>query len=147
AAVLSFRDGVRCLKGRTADLTLSLPDSLKSKIRLAISKRARLGLTVGATAVLGAAVALFELPCTGQVYVPIAFALHHLPDYLWGPIGWLLLYNLCFIAPLVAVFLGVFFGLTSERLTAVFRRHIAKTKFAMAAVFAALAAFMLVYLL
>ncbi|MHC4480512.1 MAG: hypothetical protein ACYS1C_06030 [Planctomycetota bacterium] len=147
AAVLSFRDGLRCLAGRTAELTLSLPDSLQRRIRLAISRRARLGLTVAATAVLGGAVALFELPCTGQMYLPvIVFGLHHLPGRLLGPVGWLLLYNLCFIAPLIVVFVAVFFGLTSERLTSIFRRHIAVTKFAMAAVFATLCAFMLTYL-
>lgn len=148
AAVLSFRDAVQCLKGHTGDLTLSLPESLKSRIRLTISRRARLGLTVAATAVLGALVALFELPCTGQMYLPvIVFGLKHLSQPFWGPVGWLLLYNLCFIAPLIVLFIAVFFGLTSERLTSLFRRHIAKTKFAMGAVFAALFAVMIVYLL
>ena len=147
AALLSFRDGLRCLKGQTANLTLSLPDALKTRIRLAISRRARLGLTVAATAVLGVVVALFELPCTGQTYVPtIVFAARHLPQYGWGPLGWLLLYNLCFIVPLVLVFAAVFFGLTSERLTALFRRHIALTKFALTFVFALLCAVMVVYL-
>ncbi len=147
AALLSLRDAVRCLRGQTADLTLSLPESLRSKIRLTISKRARLGLTVLATAVLGAVVALFEFPCTGQVYLPvIVFGLHHLPQFVWGPVGWLLVYNLCFILPLVAIFIAVLFGLTSERLTSFFRRHIAATKFAMAGLFAALFAFMAAFL-
>jgi hypothetical protein len=147
AAVLSFRDGVQCLKGHTGDLTLGLPEFLKRRIRLTISKRARLGLTVVATLVLGAVVALFELPCTGQMYLPvIVFGLKHLSQPVWGPLGWLLLYNLCFIAPLIVLFVAVFFGLTSERLTGIFRRHIATTKFAMGAVFAALFAVMIVYL-
>jgi cytochrome c biogenesis protein CcdA len=136
-AALSFRDALRCRRGEVHDMTLSLPESLRSRIRLTISRRARLGLTIGATLVLGALVAFFEAPCTGQVYFPtIVFALQSLPQYAWGPVGWLLIYNLCFIAPLVAVFVAVMFGLTSERLTALFRRHLAKTKFAMAAFFA-----------
>lgn len=150
AAILSLRDGIRCLKGQTASLTLSLPAALRSKIRLTISRRARLGLTIAATAGLGAIVALFEFPCTGQIYVPvaqwIAFALRHLPRYEWGPVGWLLLYNICFVMPLIAVFVAVFFGLSSEKLTAFFRRHIAKTKFAMAALFAVLFIVMTSYL-
>lgn len=144
AAILSFRDGLLCLRGRTRDLTLTLPDKLQSKIRQTIAKRTRLGLTIGATAVLGAAVALFELPCTGQTYLPvIVFALNHLEGHFWGPVGWLLLYNLCFILPLIVVFVGVFYGLTSEKLTAWFRRHMAATKFGLAAFFAGLFAFML----
>jgi cytochrome c biogenesis protein CcdA len=128
-------------------MTLSLPEALRSRIRLTISKRARMGLTIGATLVLGAVVAFFEAPCTGQVYLPtIVFALQHLPQYAWGPVGWLLLYNLCFIAPLVVIFAAVMFGLTSERLTGFFRRHLAKAKFAMAAFFFLLGALMVVYL-
>ena len=50
------------------------------------------------------------------------------------------------VMPLVAVFLAILFGLTSERLTRAFRRHIALTKFALAAVFAALGALMVVQL-
>jgi len=147
AALLSLRDAVLCLKGQTADLVLSLPKSLQSKIRLTISKRARLGLTVLATAVLGGLVALFEFPCTGQVYLPvIVFGLQHLPQFVWGPVGWLLIYNLCFIVPLVVIFVAVLFGLTSERLTSFFRRHMAATKFAMAGLFAVLFAVMVAYL-
>jgi len=124
-------------------MTLVLPDSLKSKIRLTIAKRARMGLTAGAMAFLGAVVALISFPCTGQVYAPtIIFALNNLPRHHWGAIGWLVLYNLFFIVPLVVVFLGVFFGLTSEKLTAVFRRHVAATKFALAGLFVVLFGFM-----
>ncbi len=135
ATVLSLQDAVRCLGGRMSELSLTLPDGLKSRIRLTISKRARLGLTVGTTLFLGALVALFEFPCTGQVYVPIILALRHLPQHFWGAVGWLLLYNLCFIAPLLGVFLLVLFGLTSEKLTALFRKHVAATKFGLAGVF------------
>jgi cytochrome c biogenesis protein CcdA/tetratricopeptide (TPR) repeat protein len=137
AALLSFRDALLCLKGRAKEMVLALPDSLKTRIRRTISQRARLGLTVSATVVLGGLVAFFEFPCTGQIYLPIVSMLHQ-PGYFWGPAGWLLLYNLCFILPLIVVFAAVFFGLTSEKLTALFQRHMAKTKFAMAAVFAAL---------
>jgi tetratricopeptide (TPR) repeat protein len=147
AAAFSFRDGLRSLKGETGGLTLGLPDSLKSRIRLTISKRARLGLTVGATVLLGAVVAFFELPCTGQTYLPtIMFALRNLNVPVWGPLGWLLVYNLCFIAPLIVIFILVFFGLTSDRMAAFFRRHLASAKFAMSAVFAALFAVMVLFL-
>jgi cytochrome c biogenesis protein CcdA/glutaredoxin len=142
AAGLSAWDGVKCLRGRTSDLALSLPDSLKSRIRLTISRRARLGLTVAATLVLGSLVAFFEFPCTGQVYVPIVVFLQR-PEYRWHAMGWLLLYNGCFVLPLIAVTVAVFFGLTSERLTAFFRRHVAVAKFVMAVAFAGLAAYML----
>lgn len=139
AAVLSFRDALLAQAGKTDGLALTLPDKLKGKIRRLISSRTRLGLTLGTTAVLGAGVALLELPCTGQMYLPvILWGLHHMSNPTWGPVGWLLLYNLCFIAPLLVVFGAVFFGLTSERLTSFFRRHLATAKFAMAGMFSLL---------
>ena len=54
-----------------------------------------------------------------------------------------MLYNAFFILPLVAVFIAVFYGLTSEKLTAIFRRHVAATKFALAGLFTVLFAFLL----
>ena len=143
AAALSLRDGLRARAGRLDELTLGLPDFLKSRIRLTISKRARLGLTVRTTLVLGGLVALYELPCTGQVYIVVIAALRHLPEHSWGAAGWLLLYNLFFILPLVAVFVAVYFGLSSGRLTTAFKRHLATTKFALAVIFAILGGYML----
>ncbi len=143
AAVLSFRDAWLCARGRSEQMTLALPGALKSKIRRKISRQTRLGLTMGGTAALGVVVALFELPCTGQVYIPIILALHELPQYFWGPVGWLLLYNVCFIVPLVAVVGAVLYGLTAEQLADLFRRHVAKTKLALGGVFALLCALML----
>jgi cytochrome c biogenesis protein CcdA len=147
AALLSFRDGLHALKGETSGFALALPEALRGRIRRQIAHRSRLGLTLGATVLLGVVVASFELPCTGQMYLPvIMFGLRNLPS-MWGPLGWLVLYNLCFIVPLVVVFVAVLFGLTSERLTALFRRHLAGTKFAMAGVFALLGAAMIAFAL
>jgi len=141
-AALSTWDGVLCLKGRAKESRLRLPEGLQSKIRHIITRRARMGLTAGATLVLGFVVALLEFPCTGQVYVPIATMLSSAAFRASG-VRWLLLYNLCFIIPLIIVFVGVFFGLTSERLTSVFQKHMAKVKFGLAGVFLLMFAFML----
>jgi len=141
-AVLSFRDGIRCLQGRMDKVTLKLPERLRRKIRLTITRKARLGLTVGVTLGLGFAVALFEFPCTGQVYGPVIIAIRRFGVHRRA-VGLLLVYNLSFIAPLIAIFLFVFFGLTSEQLTAFFQRHMAKTKFALGILFLALLAILL----
>ena len=135
AAALSLLDGVRCMRGRPEDVILKLPERLKSKIKLLVTRRVRLGLTLVATPLLGGAVALLEFPCTGQVYTPIVLMLRRLSPESWGALGWLLVYNVCFILPLLAVFLGMFFGVKSERLAALFQRHMAKAKFALAGVF------------
>ena len=143
-AVVSFVDGVRCVQGRPESMKLKLPEKLKTRIRLTISHRARVGLTVLTTLVLGAAVGVLEFPCTGQIYLPtIMFAVQS--DALsWGPVGWLLLYNVCFILPLIVIFLLVFFGLSSDQLTRFFKKHMAKTKFGIAVVFSGLFILMVV---
>lgn len=143
-AVLSFRDGILYLQGREKESTLGLSDSSRSRIRQLISRRARLGLTAVTTAVIGVAVALFEFPCTGQVYVPI-MTLIHSEGFRAQAIGWLLLYNLFFILPLLGVFVATFYGLTSERLTEFYRNNMAKVKFGLSGLFLALFAFLVLY--
>lgn len=147
AALLSLLDAIKALRGNAEEMALSLPDSLKSRIRRTISSRTRTGVTVGATFGLGALVALFEFPCTGQVYTPIIVSLRYFPELRWGAAGYLLIYNAFFIVPLLLVLVGVLFGLTSEKLTAFFRRHIALTKLTMAAVFIVLFAFLLIQII
>ena len=134
-AFLSLADGVKCLRGEAEKVSLKLPDKLKKRVNLLIAQRTRLGLTVGATLLMGGVVALIEFPCTGQLYIPVIYALESAESHRLAALGWLVLYNLLFILPLVAIFLCVFFGMTSQQLTAFFQRHLAKTKFAMAALF------------
>ena len=143
-AVLSFRDGILYLQGREKEATLGLSDSNRSRIRQLISRRARLGLTALTTAVIGVVVALFEFPCTGQVYVPI-MTLIHSEGFRTEAVGWLLLYNLFFILPLLVVFVATFYGLTSERLKKFFKGNMAKVKFGLSGLFLALFAFLVVY--
>jgi len=115
AAILSARDGVKCLCGRADESVLKLPGGLRSRIRHLMTRQTRRGLTVGG-----------------------ALALHISRDP--KALAWLLLYNVCFIGPLIALFLCILFGVTSEQLSGWFQRHMAKTKFALAAVFLGLVA-------
>jgi cytochrome c biogenesis protein CcdA/tetratricopeptide (TPR) repeat protein len=141
AAVLSLRDGILCLGGRTDKVALKLPDAFKRKIRLMMTQRTRQGLTVFGALSLGVLVALLEFPCTGQVYAPIVMYISLNPV---DAIGWLLLYNICFIVPLVVLFLCILLGVSSERISGMFQRHIATTKFVLAAVFAGLLVVLLI---
>jgi cytochrome c biogenesis protein CcdA len=144
AAVLSLRDAALCARGHARRMVLSLPEGLKKKVRLTISRQARAGLTTGGTFALGIVVALIELPCTGQTYLPvITYMVDNSATSALGPLAWLFLYNLCFIVPLIVVFLAVFFGLSSERLTAVFQRRMAVAKLALGVFFAVLFCLML----
>jgi len=54
------------------------------------------------------------------------------------------LYNLCFIAPLLVVFGGTYFGVSSARITTFFQAHMGKVKLGLAFAFTGLAVLTLV---
>ena len=62
--------------------------------------------TLPATAVLGFLVGICEFPCTGGVYVGILGLLSAQTTYMEG-LGYLLIYNVMFVLPLVAILLAL----------------------------------------
>jgi cytochrome c biogenesis protein CcdA len=146
-AVLSLVDYAKIRAGKPGEMLLQLPNAIKLKIHSTIRVRARAdhpsaartAALAGSSLVLGFLVSIFEFACTGQVYLPTLAYLAR------GPGGsraaaLLVLYNLCFIAPLLVVFGAAFFGVGSKRITSLFQRRMGATKIALALVFAALAA-------
>ena len=71
---------------------------------------------VGTGLVCGVVVTLLDSLCTGQVYVPVLALLAGEAGWSLRAIVLLALYNLAFIAPLVAVFVLAAFGAGSERM-------------------------------
>jgi len=51
----------------------------------------------------------------------------------------LVIYNLCFIAPLLVVFAASYFGVSSKKITAMFQKRMGAIKLSLAAVFVVLA--------
>lgn len=140
AAVLSLRDAFRARSGRTSEMTLQLPDFLKSRIRSVIRTGARARHFVVAAFLTGVAVSFLELACTGQVYAPI---IYQIQKGQLHAMNWLVLYNLAFITPLAAVFALACFGLGNDTLMRFQKHHTAAVKFALAALFFVLAAVIL----
>lgn len=66
-----------------------------------------------AAIVLGVLVALFELPCTGGVYLAILSLIAKNAYALAIP--YLLLYNFIFVLPLIIILLVVYFGVSAEK--------------------------------
>ena len=60
--------------------------------------------------ILGILVSLFELPCTGGVYLAILTIMSK-TGFAWG---YLLLYNLIFILPLIVITLIIYKGTSPE---------------------------------
>jgi cytochrome c biogenesis protein CcdA len=133
--ILSIRDGFRCLHGDMADMTLQLPEFLKQRIHGVIRTGARHRRYVIGAFVIGVAVSFLELACTGQVYLPMIIYMLKTSSNRAGALGYLALYNLAFILPLVIVFGLAAYGLTSMRLTEWMKKHAAAVKFGTALLF------------
>ena len=90
-------------------ITLAIPKSKEPLLQKYIHQA-----TIPAAIVLGILVSLFELPCTGGVYLAILGLLSSKMTLLAG-IPYLLLYNLIFILPLVVILLIVYKGISPEK--------------------------------
>lgn len=136
AAGLSLLDGVRARRGELAEMTLKLPAFLGDRIRKTIREGAKARAFVAAAFVTGVIVSFIELACTGQVYAPIVYKIGAGNT---GAAGMLLVYNLAFVLPLVALFIATWFGLKNGALLAFQKRHTSTVKFALAGLFLILA--------
>ena len=90
-------------------VTMAVPESRKPTIKKYIEKA-----SVPAAIALGVAVSLFELPCTGGIYLAILSLLSNEMTMMQG-VPYLALYNAIFVLPL-AIILAVFLkGVSAER--------------------------------
>ncbi len=142
--VLSVIDTVRYYAsgGKTQGQLLQL--STKNKQR--IHKVMRRGLVTGSLFLgalgIGALVSLFEAACTGQVYLPTIVLVMQDEAMRGDAVLYLVLYNLMFIAPLVAVFVLAYLGVASDTLGQWSKRHFGVTRIALSALFLLLAVLM-----
>ena len=134
--VKQFRPGTARAAAHLYHNPLRLQYRLCGKgIGAVIRRGARHRRFVAAAFVIGLLIAVIELPCTGQAYLPTLAYMVRDDALRLNALFHLLLYNVLFILPLAAVFLFAAFGLTHERLAAALRAHAAAVKFATAALF------------
>jgi len=88
--------------------SLAIPESRKGTIEKYIQKA-----SLPAVIILGILVSMFELPCTGGVYLAILTLIAKNAYNLAIP--YLLLYNLIFVLPLIIILLAVYFGVSAEK--------------------------------
>lgn len=89
--------------------SLQIPESKKETIQKWVYKA-----NIPAALVLGFLVAMFELPCTGGIYLAILAMLSSAAKTT--AIYYLLIYNLMFILPLIIILLAVTFGMKAEHI-------------------------------
>jgi cytochrome c biogenesis protein CcdA len=89
---------------------LAIPGSRKATVEAYVRKG-----SIPAAFILGILVGMFELPCTGGIYLAILSLLSHQGTMMAG-LPFLLIYNVFFIIPLAVILVVVSFGLPPERL-------------------------------
>ena len=141
-AGMSVYDYLLIRGGKPTKILLQLPSVLKRQIHTAIRTQVRAAALVGGSLLLGFLVSVFEFACTGQVYLPTLAYLVRVRRQA-SAVGLLVLYNACFILPLLAVFAASWFGVSSGKITALFQKHMGAVKLGLAAVFLGLAVFTL----
>ncbi|MGL1891092.1 MAG: DUF1573 domain-containing protein [Spirochaetaceae bacterium] len=121
--IMSFYDAYLVKKGVSTEMKLQLPRSLKKRIHSVIRENTRTrGLIIG-TIIIGVMVTIFELTCTGQVYLPIIAYIIKIEGNL-SSYFYLTLYNVGFIIPLLIVFLTVYKGTTNQKLAEWFKTRL-----------------------
>lgn len=117
AAALSIALGVVNIRdyftmGRKEKATLAIPESRKPMIKRFVARA-----SIPAAIALGLMVSLFELPCTGGVYLAILSLLSNSMTMVEG-IPYLLLYNAIFVLPL-GIILAIFYkGASPDKINA-----------------------------
>jgi thiol-disulfide isomerase/thioredoxin len=137
-AGISLWDYVQIRRGKLTEIALQLPKGLKRRIHHTVRTSSRTQNYVLAAFGAGVLISIFELACTGQVYLPTIVFVTGVAEARPLAIAYLLVYNLMFVVPLVAVFVITYYGTSSQRLTSFFQAHAATVKLFTAALFGVL---------
>jgi cytochrome c biogenesis protein CcdA len=138
-AGLSLRDYIVYKKtGKAGDMKLSLPKAMTRTIHKVTRSSFSSRNLVLAGFIAGVLVSLLEAICTGQVYLPTIIFVLKDPALKYHAYLYLILYNLMFIAPLLAVTALLFLGLSSKKLVKYAENRLGMTKLLMTALFFAL---------
>ncbi|HWQ68187.1 MAG TPA: cytochrome c biogenesis CcdA family protein [Methanospirillum sp.] len=89
--------------------SLAIPESRKETIHRFVEKS-----SIPAAFILGILVGMFELPCTGGIYLSI-ISMISLKTNLIGGLWYLFIYNLAFIFPLLVIIALIYWGIPPER--------------------------------
>jgi hypothetical protein len=141
--LLSLYDYYLFRKKGAKAMKLQLPRALKGRMHAIIRKTRKTAFIIPFAFAIGIVISLFELGCTGQIYLPtIAYVIGE-PGLQVQAFLYLILYNLMFILPLIVIFGLASFGVRSRKLAEFGRRHTGKTKIILAAILFVLAALLL----
>ncbi|MBD3285227.1 hypothetical protein GF359_02395 [candidate division WOR-3 bacterium] len=127
-AGMTFYDFLLLKRGKGEKMKLKLPDRIKKRMNKIIRKRTAFGGFILGGIITGFLVSIFELVCTGQVYLPTLVYMVQTTEKWSKALIYLVVYNVAFILPLIVVFVLVRFGLTERHLQRFLTRNAALTK-------------------
>lgn len=137
---ISLNDYIKYKKtGKTSEDSLQLPPRLKQMIHSVIRKNVKTRHFVIMAAVSGFLIAILELACTGQTYIPTMIFVSRIPELRANAFFLLLIYNFMFVAPLIIIFIFTYLGTTSQQWAELTKKNFGKTKLAMTFLFFGLA--------
>jgi hypothetical protein len=105
-SVLAFVEFSTLLRGVDAETVLKLPRDWLLGVHEAIRRFVKARHVLALAAPVGVLVTLIEFGCTGQVYLPTITYVASLPGQRLLAVPLLLVYNIAFIIPLLAVIIG-----------------------------------------
>ncbi len=129
--------------GKSRKTKLKMPGFMNKRKSSTLSTFMKPQFIVPFAIVTGALVSLFELGCTGQVYLPTIAGVIGQSTYQGTAILYLLLYNVMFILPLVILFSLAMFGISSKKLTKTINKNAGTVKLILAITLFTLAALMI----
>jgi len=138
--VWSVRDAVVFRRG--GEMALKVPDAMRARMRGISSKMLGRGTTFFYAFLIGGVVSSFELVCTGQIYLPTISYVISATSYRAEAVAALFLYAVLFTAPLFAVFVFVFTGLSSVEMITFIKKHVVAAKLLNAVLFGAFAVYL-----
>jgi len=153
--VLSFYDYIQLKRGRPSKMTLQVPNFLKKRIHRIIrirsneleeDKPGQSSRLLLAALFIGLIVTLLQSTCTSQVYLPTLLFVMNVPSLKGSAYLYLILYNLVYIFPLLAIFGIVYWGVTSEQLSFFLQKRASTIKLITSLFFFALAAILVLNL-
>ncbi|MDD5464963.1 MAG: hypothetical protein PHP73_01270 [Candidatus Omnitrophica bacterium] len=155
--ILAVYDFIKFKKtGSTDELILQLPKPVKERIHKVIGFFYRkspeekegkslpgVGKLVLSALITGFLVSLLEAVCTGQMYLPtISFVLKSSTLKLQA-LGYLLLYNIMFVIPLIVILILALLGTSSAQFSNFLKKHLGLIKILMAVLFFSLGLFLI----
>jgi cytochrome c biogenesis protein CcdA/glutaredoxin len=102
----------------------------KARIHQNIYKHGKTGGYILSSFGLGMTISILEFSCTGQIYVPTLMYMTKISGLRMMSFGYLILYNLMFVVPLIIIFLLSYNGIKSKTFSGFAEKHVVAIKLA-----------------